>query len=82
MQATPRKEPKPACDEDAFESQVWMSMEKTAHTAVGDIIDDADVQMAIGVRGVAQLSSSEFFVYRVDECRAKDALREILRDGH
>ena len=79
MQATPRKEPKPACDEDAFESQVWMSMEKTAHTAVGDIIDDADVQMAIGVRGVAQLSSSEFFVYRVDECRAKDALREILR---
>ena len=77
---SPKKEGKPVdANDDFIESQIWMSMEKTAHSAVGDIIGEADVVMSVGLRGIARVSSSEFFVYHIDEAKAKEALQEILR---
>ena len=65
-------------DEDD-ESLVWVSSEKTDHCAMGDVISEQDVKVALGERGIACISSSEFFVHLVAEVHAKAAPREILR---
>ena len=82
----PKKSPGPAGsskeggktkeDEDD-ESLVWVSSEKTDHCASGDVISEQDAKVTLGERGIAPISSSEFFVHRVAEVDAKAALKEI-----
>ena len=53
--------------------------EKTDHCAIGDVTSEQDVKVTLGERGIARISSSEFFVHRVAEVDAKAALQDILR---
>ena len=66
-------------EDDDDESLVGVSSEKTYHCALGDVISEKDVKVTLGERGIARISSSEFFVHRVSEVDAKSALKEILR---
>ena len=66
-------------DKDDDESLVWVSSEKTDHCAIGDVISDQDVKVTLGKRGIARISSSEFFVHCVAELDAKAALKDLLR---
>ena len=77
--AGPSKEGEKRKEDDDDESLVWVSLEKTDRCPIGDVISDRDVKVSLGERGIARISSSEFFVRRVTELDAKAALKEILR---
>ena len=62
---------------DGLDDKVWVSLEKTDHCNPGDVITDADVKSAVGDRGVAMISSSQFFVMQVDDAGHLKFLKEI-----
>jgi hypothetical protein len=60
---------------DGLDAKVWVCLEKTDHSNPGDVIADADVKSAVGDRGVAMISSSQFFVLQVDDARHSKHLK-------
>ena len=71
--------PKPggSAPADGLDVKVWVSLEKTDHCNPGDVIADADVKSAVGDRGVAMISSSQFFVVQVDDAGHQKFFKEV-----
>ena len=66
-----------AAPADGLDVKVWVCLEKTDHSNPGDVIADADVKSAVGDRGVAMISSSQFFVVQVDDAGHQKHFKEV-----